>query len=85
MEKNSYFLIHPSVIQRSICYIYCHWHEANSAVILYICICLDDGSTLALIFRKSWFIAARFHSIHLRAYFPQVNVTIALIVYFIGS
>ena len=40
------------------------------------------GSTLALIFRKSWFITARFHSIHLRAYFPQVNVTIALIVFY---
>ena len=35
-------------------------------------------STLAFIFRKSWFITARFHSIHLRAYFSQVNVTIAL-------
>ena len=40
------------------------------------------GSTLALIFRKSWFITARFHSIHLRAYFSQVNVTIALIVFY---
>ena len=36
------------------------------------------GSTLALIFRKSWFITAGFHSIHLRAYFSEVNVTIAL-------
>ena len=42
----------------------------------------DGGSTLSLIFRKSWFITARFHSIHLRAYFPQVNVTIALIVFY---
>ena len=43
--------------------------------------CQFGGSTLALIFRKSWFITARFHSIHLRAYFSQVNVTIALIVF----
>ena len=42
----------------------------------------QGGSTLALIFRKSWFITARFHSIHLRAYFSQVNVTIALIVFY---
>ena len=42
----------------------------------------EGGSTLALIFRKSWFITARFHSIHLCAYFPQVNVTIALIVFY---
>ena len=43
---------------------------------------LMGGSTLALIFRKSWFITVRFHSIHLRACFPQVNVTIARIVFY---
>ena len=42
------------------------------------------GSTLALILRKSWFITARFHSIHLRAYFSRVNVTIALIVFYLS-
>ena len=45
--------------------------------------CLIDGSTFALISRKSWFICATFHSIHLRAYFSQVNVTIALIVFYL--
>ena len=40
------------------------------------------GSTFALIFRKSWFICATFHSIHLRAYFSHVNVMIALIVFY---
>ena len=43
---------------------------------------VNGGNTLALIFQKSWFITARFHSIHLRAYFSQVNVTIALIVFY---
>ena len=32
--------------------------------------------------KKSWFICATFHSIHLRPYFSQVNVTIALIVFY---
>ena len=43
----------------------------------------DGGSTLGLIFRNNWFITVRFHSIHLRAYFLQVNVTIALVVFYL--
>ena len=42
----------------------------------------EGGSTFALIFQKSWFICATFHSIHLRAYFSQVKVTIALTVFY---
>ena len=40
------------------------------------------GSTFEHIFRKSWFICATFHSIYLRAYFSQVNFTVALIVFY---
>ena len=42
--------------------------------------CPAPQHTCAHFSEKCWFVTAHFHSIHLRAYFSQVNVTIALIV-----
>ena len=43
---------------------------------------LVGGSSFALFFRKKLVHLRDFYSIHLRAYFSQANVTIALIVFY---